>query len=91
MKGNKNMNDIKILLAPTYELALKFDNSVEAQIEKEFITGKSKAPHSRRGHWHHYWVGKKDSGERRLILKWIAPTFVNGTPNTVNINIVENE
>lgn len=36
MKGNKNMNDIKILLAPTYELALKFDNNVEATVEAEY-------------------------------------------------------
>ena len=34
-----------------------------------------KRPHSRRAHWHHYWTGKRD-GERTLILKWIAPTFI---------------
>ena len=38
--------------------------------------GSRKSPHSRRGHWHHYWVGPRD-GKRELILKWIAPTFVN--------------
>lgn len=57
-------------------------------------TGKSggtKAPHSRKGHWHHFWTGKINTSERKLILRWVAPTFVNGTPNTVNINIVENE
>lgn len=54
-------------------------------------TGGSKAPHSRRGHWHHFWTGKMNTDERKLILRWVAPTFVNGTPNTVNINIVENE
>ena len=53
--------------------------------------GKIKSPHSRRGHWHHFWIGKRNSEERKLILKWVAPTFVNGSPNTVNINIVENE
>lgn len=31
--------------------------------------------HSRRGHWHHYWTGPRD-GERKLILKWTAPTFI---------------
>lgn len=36
MKGNKNMNDIKILLAPTYELALPFNNMVEATVEAEY-------------------------------------------------------
>lgn len=38
-------------------------------------TGLTKRPHSRRGHWHHYWVGPKN-GERSLILKWIAPTVI---------------
>ena len=53
--------------------------------------GKSKIPHSRRGHWHHFWTGKKNTEERKLILKWVAPVFVNGSPNTVNINIVDDE
>ena len=52
--------------------------------------GKSKSPHSRRGHWHHFWTGKIGTDERKLILKWVAPTFVNGTPNTVNVNMIEN-
>lgn len=34
-------------------------------------------PHIRRGHWHHYWTGKKSNSEsRKLILKWTAPTYV---------------
>lgn len=37
-------------------------------------TGTAKRPHARRGHWHHYWAGPKD--DRKLILKWTAPTFV---------------
>ena len=53
-------------------------------------TGKSKSPHSRRGHWHHFWTGKIGTEERKLILRWVAPTFVNGTPNTVNVNLIEN-
>ena len=32
-------------------------------------------PHMRRAHWHHYWVGPRD-GERKLVLKWLAPTMV---------------
>lgn len=35
----------------------------------------SPRPHMRRGHWHHYWTGPK-AGERKLVLKWTAPTFV---------------
>lgn len=38
-------------------------------------TGTKVRPHSRRGHWHHYWIGPRD-GDRELILKWTAPTFI---------------
>lgn len=37
--------------------------------------GSTKRPHSRRGHWHHYWTGPM-SGERKLVLQWTAPTFI---------------
>ena len=37
-------------------------------------TGSAKRPHMRRGHWHHYWRGAKDS--RELVLKWTAPTMI---------------
>ena len=47
-----------------------FNGGVEGE------TGRSKRPHSRRGHWHHFWIGHKDSAERKLILKWIAPTYI---------------
>ena len=33
-------------------------------------------PHLRRAHWHGYWTGPKE-GERKFILKWIAPVLVN--------------
>lgn len=39
---------------------------------------KSHRPHTRRGHWHHFWIGKKDGPDRKLILHWIAPMFING-------------
>ena len=42
------------------------------------MTGSPKRPHSRRGHWHHYWTGSKQiPEERKLILKWLAPIYVN--------------
>lgn len=39
-------------------------------------TGAKVRPHSRRGHWHRYWVGPRDGVNRKLILKWTAPTFI---------------
>lgn len=41
-------------------------------------SGSRKSPHARRGHWHHFWIGKHETAERRLILKWVAPMFING-------------
>lgn len=38
-------------------------------------TGRTVRSHARRGHWHHYWTGPLD-GERKLILKWTAPTII---------------
>jgi len=38
-------------------------------------TGRSRKAHTRRGHWHSYWIGPKN-GERKLITKWIPPVFV---------------
>ena len=83
--GNKISEKIR-----TFLVSNKHNNDVVSQ-RNTFGTGKSKAPHSRRGHWHHFWTGKIGTETRKLILKWVAPTFVNGTPNTVNINIVETE
>lgn len=83
--GNKISEKIR-----TFLVSNKHNNDVLSQRNTVGI-GKSKAPHSRRGHWHHFWTGKIGSEARKLILRWVAPTFVNGTPNTVNINIVETE
>ena len=50
--------------------------------------GVNKRPHTRKGHWHHYWVGSHSDNSRKLILKWTAPTFVGGkaedTITTIN-------
>lgn len=46
-----------------------------------------KRPHSRRGHWHHYWIGKMNSDERKLVLRWVAPTFIHGS--TVGEEVVQ--
>lgn len=40
-------------------------------------------PHTRRGHYHHYWIGSVSDGSRRIVLKWIAPTYINGNASNV--------
>lgn len=53
-------------------------------------TGTPKRPHSRRGHWHHFWTGAKDkSEERKLILKWVAPTMVHGEQPNETTTVVK--
>lgn len=78
--GNKISEKIR-----TFLISEKKSDSLHGEVG---ISGGTKAPHSRKGHWHHFWTGKMNTDERKLILKWVAPTFVNGTPNTVNINVV---
>ena len=51
--------------------------------------GTKKSPHMRKAHWHHYWVGARESEERRLVLKWVQPSFIHaegikGKPIIVN-------
>ena len=59
-------------------------NSKENKAEEPDLCGerdsqihRSPVAHTRRAHWHHYWTGPR-KGERQLILKWIAPTYVCG-------------
>lgn len=83
--GNKLSEKIR-----TFLVSDKHDNDIIVSRNGSGV-GKTKSPHSRRGHWHHFWTGKIGTDERKLILRWVAPTFVNGTPNTVNVNVVVNE
>lgn len=40
-------------------------------------TGRRVRPHLRSSHWHHYWCGSEERGDRRLELRWIPPVPVN--------------
>lgn len=45
-------------------------------------------PHLRRGHWSHFWTGKRDGSDRERILKWIEPVYVNAdSPNALPTTI----
>lgn len=50
--------------------------------------GTPKRPHSRRGHWHHYWTGALGTEQRKLVLRWVVPTFIHAGTNAVQVNIV---
>lgn len=53
-------------------------------------TRKPVSPYMRAAHWHSYWIGKKDgSEERKLIVKWLPPTYCAGILKDVVIHNVE--
>lgn len=43
----------------------------------------SPRPHIRRAHWSSFWTGKRDSQERKIIIKWIPPIPVNAEGGNV--------
>lgn len=46
-------------------------------------------PYMRCAHWHSYWTGKKDgSEERKIIVKWLPPTYCSGIMNDIVIRKV---
>ena len=48
--------------------------------DKDSGNHSKKSPHLRMGHYHHYWVGAKDKPEeRKLVLKYVAPIYINCT------------
>ncbi len=57
-----------------------YDNSAKGNGK-----GTKKSPHFRKAHYHSYWTGKRNSDERKLIVKFLPPTYVN---NTENDNVV---
>lgn len=43
------------------------------------IERKSPTPHIRCAHWHRFWHGSKQQGNRHLELQWVEPVFVCGS------------
>lgn len=41
---------------------------------------RGKRPHVRAAHYHHFWIGKRGTPERRLVVKWIPPIAINLAP-----------
>lgn len=52
-------------------------------------SGTPKSPHSRRGHWHHFWTGSERNNDKRLMLKWVAPTFINADKVTEDDDVIK--
>ena len=58
-----------------YRIGAELRAYERTKYERQPHQGGTVRPHMRRAHWHHYWTGPRD-GERRLVLKWLAPTVV---------------
>lgn len=80
--------DVGFRIGSMIRKAKQTEHSNEQRSESTTRSGGTKAPHTRRGHWHHFWIGKMD-GERKLILKWVAPMFINGNEDDVITTIHE--
>jgi len=51
----------------------KTEKTMASRDEKRWLSKNAKI---RRGHFHHYWTGPRD-GDRKLIMKWLPPTWIN--------------
>lgn len=50
------------------------------------LVSTGKCTHIRRAHWHHFWIGKRNgTEERKLVVRWLAPTIVNGQTKEMDI------
>ncbi len=62
---------------------------IDEQIIKtgEYVKGSGckKRPHLRRSHIHHFWIGPRNSPNRKLIYKILPPIAVNGGNSFANI------
>ena len=50
---------------------------------KNVATRSHRRPHTRRGHYHHFWTGSEKDDSRKIILRWVAPTFINGSAKDI--------
>lgn len=58
------------------EMKKKNEINITNNVKSSKINGTSKRPHLRKAHWHHYWIGSDNEGNRTLELKWMAPMFI---------------
>lgn len=57
------------------EMFRKWTKGQVGQSSDSVSTGRHNKPHMRRAHWHRYWTGKRDSDDRKLIVKWTHECF----------------
>ena len=79
-KGLKRNNAKRRSQATWHDVGYRIGAELRSYKRAESVRGEHQGgtvrPHMRRAHWHHYWTGPRN-GERKLVLKWLAPTMVN--------------
>lgn len=73
--------DVGVRIGTALRLGLSRASDDDGEVEedtKDSPVKRNRSPkaHIRRAHWHHFWVGKKDSNERKLVLRWMPPISV---------------
>lgn len=51
--------------------------------------GTAKRPHVRRAHFHHFWTGKRNSPDRKLVLRWVSPMFINTNFDEIPATVIK--
>lgn len=88
--GTKRQQKPPKIVYVGYRVGKLLRASADPDDVKKSETCSAKRPHARRGHWHHYWIGPKDKPqERRLILRWVAPTMIHAGKSSEITKIIK--
>lgn len=81
------IKDVGVVIGATLRRAQREAAQHSSAEPHEHKQGSPRRPHTRRAHWHHYWIGSKSQpDERKLTLKWVHPILVGGyTDNVVTM------
>lgn len=73
-QAKKNKSDLP---AREYKVGERFGEDFRkwtkgklGQASEHTPTGRRNKPHIRRAHWHRHWIGKRNSDERELVVRW---------------------
>lgn len=91
-RKNKNISsyDVGYVLGSTIKQTKTIYKYENTSTSTEKGKGAPKRPHTRCAHYQIYWTGKKDgSEERKSVIKFIPPLFINGINQKITLHKVE--
>ena len=74
-KSSKHEND-----SMNFPEAEKGDSEKDSKSPRRY----KNRPHTRRAHWHHYWIGE---GRKKLVLKWVNTMIINAGDGDVGVTV----